>query len=139
MCQGFPQTANSDILCKRRRTGEGHKLHYDRSMAIQLRWVGEDDLDHVAKARLGCYAKSASALEDFKTRMRTDPRTKLGDFRWLRSMGPQWGPSRIFRSTCSVAAAVRNKRGRKKGDTQDYHGAIFYLGCPLFSVPSCGV
>lgn len=49
-------------------------------MGLQLRWVGELDLDRVAETRLRCYAKSASDAEAFRLRMRTDPRSKPGDF-----------------------------------------------------------
>ena len=49
-------------------------------MAMQLRWVGEADLDRVAQTRLRCYARSASEFEAFKLRTRGDPRSKLGDY-----------------------------------------------------------
>jgi predicted acetyltransferase len=49
-------------------------------MAIQLRWVGESDLDRVAETRLRCYAKSATDLPTFVSRTKEDPRSKPGDF-----------------------------------------------------------
>jgi predicted acetyltransferase len=49
-------------------------------MAIQLRWVGEADLDRVAETRLRCYARAEAELESFKLRVRADPRNKPGDF-----------------------------------------------------------
>jgi predicted acetyltransferase len=49
-------------------------------MAMQLRWVGNADLDRVAETRLRCYARSASELESFKLRTRGDPRSKPGDY-----------------------------------------------------------
>jgi predicted acetyltransferase len=49
-------------------------------MAMQLRWVGESDLDRVAETRLRCYAKAAGDLEAFKLRTRADPRAKSGDY-----------------------------------------------------------
>jgi predicted acetyltransferase len=49
-------------------------------MAIQLRWVGENDLDRVAETRLRCYAKSQTDFESFKLRVRSDPRTTHEDY-----------------------------------------------------------
>ncbi len=49
-------------------------------MGMQLRWVGDADLDRVAETRLYCYAKSASELETFKLRLRGDVRCKAGDY-----------------------------------------------------------
>jgi len=49
-------------------------------MALQLRWVGEDELDRVAETRMLCYSTAANSLERFRTWIRTDGRAKAGDF-----------------------------------------------------------
>jgi len=56
-------------------------------MSIQLRWVGEEDLDRVAETRLRCYAKSASDRDAFARRIREDVRSKPGDFLLAESDG----------------------------------------------------
>ncbi len=55
-------------------------LHYDPGMGIELRWVGEADLDRVAETHLRCYGKSAGELEAFKLRLRNDPRAGNQDY-----------------------------------------------------------
>ncbi len=49
-------------------------------MAMNLRWVGDDELDRVALTRLRCYAKADSDLPKFCETIRRDPRSKAGDF-----------------------------------------------------------
>ncbi len=49
-------------------------------MGIQMRWVGDSELDRVAETRLRCYARSSGELESFKLRTRADPRSKPGDY-----------------------------------------------------------
>ena len=49
-------------------------------MAMELRWVGEDELDRVAETRMRCYAHGAKDLEGFRQGVRADVRGKPGDF-----------------------------------------------------------
>lgn len=46
-----------------------------------LRWVGEDERDRVAEARMLCYAPARRELKDYIERLRNDVRTAAGD--WL--------------------------------------------------------
>jgi predicted acetyltransferase len=49
-------------------------------MALNLRWIGTDELDLLALTRLRCYAKSAGDYDAFKIRAANDPRTGTGDY-----------------------------------------------------------
>lgn len=49
-------------------------------MALEMRWVGPEELNRVALTRLRCYAPGINDLERFQERTRTDPRQKPGDF-----------------------------------------------------------
>jgi predicted acetyltransferase len=49
-------------------------------MAVDLRWIGEEELDRVAETRLRCYAPAAKELEKFKAGIRSDARARPGDF-----------------------------------------------------------
>jgi len=49
-------------------------------MPINLRWVGEDELDRVAQTRWQCYSPAAKELEKFKEGIRADARAQPGDF-----------------------------------------------------------
>ena len=48
-------------------------------MGLNLRWVGEDEWDRVAKARLLCYAYGARELDSYGERLRADPRNRGAD------------------------------------------------------------
>jgi predicted acetyltransferase len=45
-----------------------------------MRWVGEDDLDRVARARMFCYASASKDLPRFTEGIRADRRAAPGDF-----------------------------------------------------------
>lgn len=49
-------------------------------MALSFRWVGEDQLDRVALARLQSYASIGKELEIYQRRIREDRRAAPGDF-----------------------------------------------------------
>ena len=49
-------------------------------MGMELRWVGEADLDRVAETRLRCYAKSAGEADAYKLKLQSDARAKPGDY-----------------------------------------------------------
>ena len=75
-------------------------------MSVQLRWVGESDLDRVAQTRLRCYAKSEADLETYQSRMRTDPRSKPGDFLLVEENGDAVGTSTHIAYTMWVRGAA---------------------------------
>jgi predicted acetyltransferase len=50
------------------------------TMAMELRWVGEGELDRVGETRTRCYAHGLKDLEGYKQGMRADVRGKPGDF-----------------------------------------------------------
>jgi predicted acetyltransferase len=49
-------------------------------MSLELRWVGEADLDRVARARMLCYSHAGRDLERIRSALRDNPRPKPGDF-----------------------------------------------------------
>lgn len=49
-------------------------------MPLTSRWVGEPDLDRVAETRLRCYAPAAREAEDYRHQIRSDSRSKPGDY-----------------------------------------------------------
>ncbi len=49
-------------------------------MSLQLRWVGESDLDRVAQTRTWCYGGAAKDLPYYQDRTRTDTRATAGDY-----------------------------------------------------------
>jgi predicted acetyltransferase len=49
-------------------------------MAMEMRWVGEEELDRVAETRWMCYAHAGKELERYRQRLRADPRSGPGDY-----------------------------------------------------------
>lgn len=49
-------------------------------MSLQLRWVGDEELDRVAETRLNCYAHAGRLAEEMRERLRDNPTAKSGDF-----------------------------------------------------------
>jgi predicted acetyltransferase len=49
-------------------------------MAMEMRWVGEQELDRVAQTRWMCYAHAGKELERYRERIRADPRSGPGDY-----------------------------------------------------------
>jgi predicted acetyltransferase len=49
-------------------------------MALELRWVGDDQRDLVSETRMRCYAHGTGDLPLFVERLRDDKRVKSGDF-----------------------------------------------------------
>jgi predicted acetyltransferase len=58
----------------------GRVFGKDRRMPTRLRWVGQTDLDRVARCRLQCYAAADKQLDDFAARLRSDTRSGPGDY-----------------------------------------------------------
>jgi hypothetical protein len=75
-------------------------------MALNLRWVGEADLDRVAQTRWGCYSAAAKEREQFKEGIRADARAKPGDFVLAESGGRALGTA----TSMSLAMWVRGGR-----------------------------
>ena len=49
-------------------------------MSLQMRWVGESELDRVAETRWMCYSHARKELERYKQNLRQDPRARPGDY-----------------------------------------------------------
>lgn len=49
-------------------------------MALQMRWVGEDEAERVAQTRLLCYGHGSNQIERFREGPRTDARARGGDY-----------------------------------------------------------
>ena len=49
-------------------------------MSLTLRWVGREESDRVAEARMLAYAPGRDQLERYQTDLRTDPRPGARDF-----------------------------------------------------------
>ncbi len=87
-------------------------------MAINLRWVGEDELDRVAQTRLRCYSPAVKEREKFEDGIRADARAKPGDFLLAESgdepVGTAWRMSAPFAphdvAVALVAAARKGSR-----------------------------
>ena len=47
---------------------------------MEMRWVGEEELDRVAETRWMCYAHAGKELERYRQRLRADPRSGPGDY-----------------------------------------------------------
>lgn len=60
-------------------------------MSLQLRWIGEADLDRVARTRMLCYSHAGRDLERMRTVIREDPRGRIGDFLLAESNGEPVG------------------------------------------------
>lgn len=50
------------------------------AMALELRWVGEPDLDRVAETRMRCYSHAGREIDRYKQHVREDPTAIPGDF-----------------------------------------------------------
>src|SRR5688500_4588542 len=49
-------------------------------MALNLRWVGDDERERVAETRMLCYAPARKELPGYVERIKTDVRVQAGDF-----------------------------------------------------------
>jgi predicted acetyltransferase len=87
-------------------------------MPINLRWVGEDELDRVAQTRLRCYAPAAKELEKFKEGIRGDGRAKPGDFLLAEAGGEAIG------TTTSMSLQMWVRGGRIPCQGVAYVGTI---------------
>jgi predicted acetyltransferase len=80
-------------------------------MALNLRWVGTDELDRVAMTRLRCYAKSAADYEAFKIRAANDPRSGSGDYLLAEADGQPVGTATHVPLTMHVRGGVIPTQG----------------------------
>ena len=74
-------------------------------MSIQLRWVGEDELDRVAETRGLCFAHAPRDLERFRGQIRADPRARPGDFLLAEESGIPVGTATSLSMTMWVRGA----------------------------------
>jgi predicted acetyltransferase len=74
-------------------------------MPLTLRWVGEDDLDRVARTRTLCFAHGLKDLDRFQKGIREDPRAKAGDFLLAERDGVAVGTSTALSMTMWVRGA----------------------------------
>jgi predicted acetyltransferase len=107
-------------------------------MSIDLRWVGEDELDRVALTRLRCYAKADSDLPRFKDWIRKDPRSKAGDFILAETDGQAVGtathvPFQMYIRGGAVpcqgvawVGAIKTMRRRGEGGTPGVASAVMH-------------
>lgn len=71
-------------------------------MALQLRWVGEDELERVADTRAMCFGHAPRDFERYRQSIRTDPRAKAGDFLLAEENGGPVGTSTSLSMTMWV-------------------------------------
>lgn len=93
-------------------------------MALQLRWVGADEIDRVAEARMLSYASGRRELESFQKNIREEPRSGPGDWLLAERDGaavgtstalPLWMWARGGRVRCQGVAFVGTiKTARRK-------------------------
>ncbi|HEX8916504.1 MAG TPA: GNAT family N-acetyltransferase [Humisphaera sp.] len=101
-------------------------------MPLSLRWVdAADDIDRVALARMRAYAPAAQDLPRFRDRMRTDPRTKPGDWLLAELDGEPVGTAtslslamwvRGSHAWCQGVAYVGTVRSHRRGGSADQPG-----------------
>jgi predicted acetyltransferase len=91
---------------------------HNRAMAIDLRWVGENEMDRVAQTRLRCYAPAAKELEKFKEGIRADARAQPGDFLLAEENGQAVG------TTTSMSLNMWVRGGRVPIQGVAYVGTI---------------
>ena len=97
-------------------------------MGLELRWIGPDELDKVAQARMRSFGMGDGDLENFKTRVRQDRREYDGDWLIAEEDGQPVGTATSLSLTmwmrgapipCQGVAwvgAVRTHRRRGNGD-----------------------
>lgn len=71
-------------------------------MSLQLRWIGEADLDRVARTRMLCYSHAGRDLERIRAALRDNPRPKPGDFLLAERDGEAVGTSTSLSMTMWV-------------------------------------
>jgi predicted acetyltransferase len=75
-------------------------------MPLQLKWIGEQDLDRVAQTRMLCYAHSGGELEGLRKRARENPAAKPGDFLIAEQNGTPVGTTTSLSMTMWVRGAA---------------------------------
>lgn len=105
-------------------------------MPLISRWVGESDLDRVAETRLRSYAPTPRDAEDYRQRIRSDSRSRPGDFLLIED-----GPEAVGTATsmsfnmwvrgspipCQGVAWVGTIRTRRRKRTADSNGVASQL------------
>jgi GNAT superfamily N-acetyltransferase len=74
-------------------------------MALQLRWVGNEDLDRVAQARMQCYSHAGSELARHQAQVRENPTARAGDFLLAEQNGQAIGTATSLSMTMWVRGA----------------------------------
>src|SRR4051794_26590939 len=100
-------------------------------MALNLRWVGEDEWDRVTKARLLCYAYAARELDSYAERLRVDPRNRGADIVLAEDAGTPVGTATALQLTlwarggavpCQGVAWVGTIKTHRRGGSKDAPG-----------------
>ena len=72
-------------------------------MALQMRWVGNDELDRVAETRWMCYAHARKGLARFKENIHAGPWGRPGDYLLAERNGEAVGTASSYAMTMWVA------------------------------------
>jgi predicted acetyltransferase len=80
-------------------------------MSLNLRWVGEDDLDRVAETRVLCYAHSKQDLADWRKYIHNQGRSKPGDYLLAERDGKPVGTATSLRLTMWVRSSPLSCQG----------------------------
>lgn len=80
-------------------------------MSLQLRWVGDEDLDRVAETRLRCYSHAGRELDSHKLHIRADPRAAPGDFLLAEREGQAVGTATSLSMTMWVRGSPIHCQG----------------------------
>jgi len=80
-------------------------------MAMEMRWVGEEELDRVAETRWMCYAHAGKELERYRDRMRADPRGRPGDYLLAERDGAAVGTATSLAQTMWVRGSPLSCQG----------------------------
>src|SRR6185312_7314571 len=71
-------------------------------MSLQLRWVGQDEMDRVAQMRMRCFAHAATDLDRYREIIRADVRAQPEDFLLAEREGEAVGTATALSMTMWV-------------------------------------
>src|SRR5215212_2578383 len=80
-------------------------------MSLQLRWVGESELDCVAETRVLCYAHSKQDLGEWRKYIHNQGRSRAGDYLLAERDGQAIGTATSLRMTMWVRGAAVSCQG----------------------------
>ena len=80
-------------------------------MALQMRWVGTEELDRVAETRWMCYSHAQKELERYQLYIREDPRAAAGDFLLAERDGMAVGTATSLSMTLWARGAALSCQG----------------------------